>query len=86
MNEPRNGSFHDQVAIEDLKEKNPYHSEILVNKEIMVNAFDGETKEHEMSMMQAVKMYPMACFWAFTMCFTIVSVVAPLRTPELTVC
>ncbi len=32
-----------------------------------------ETLERNMGMMEAVRMYPMACFWAFVMAFTIVS-------------
>lgn len=64
----------EKVDYEDLKEHNVYHSEVLVNKDLMVNAFDGENREHEMGVWEAAKAHPMACFWAFIMCFTIVSV------------
>jgi SP family general alpha glucoside:H+ symporter-like MFS transporter len=55
-----------------LEEKNVHHSELLVNADLMSHAFDAENAEHEMSAWQAVKAHPMACFWAFLMCFTIV--------------
>ncbi|KAJ5794490.1 hypothetical protein N7457_001089 [Penicillium paradoxum] len=47
-------------------------SEVLVNQDLMNDAFDGENREHEMGTWQAVKSHPWACLWAFTMCFTIV--------------
>jgi SP family general alpha glucoside:H+ symporter-like MFS transporter len=47
--------------------------EALANPELMNDAFDGENREHEMTLWQAAKAHPWACFWAFTMCFTIVS-------------
>lgn len=49
------------------------HSEVLVDSNLMGDAFDAENREHEMSTWQAVKSHPWACLWAFTMCFTIVS-------------
>lgn len=63
----------EKVDYEDLKEHNVYHSEVLVNKDLMVNAFDGENREHQMGVWEATKTHPMACLWAFIMCFTIVS-------------
>lgn len=57
----------------DLKEKDVLHDEVLVNEDLMNTAFDGENREHEMGILAAIKMYPMACFWAFIFCFTIVS-------------
>jgi SP family general alpha glucoside:H+ symporter-like MFS transporter len=47
-------------------------SEVLVNTDLMKDAFDGENREHEMSTWLAIKTHPWACLWAFTMCFTIV--------------
>jgi len=49
------------------------HSEILVDKELMTDAQNAENREHEMTLWEAVKDHPMACFWAFVFCFTIVS-------------
>jgi len=50
-----------------------HHSEVLANPDLMNDAFDAENLEHEMGMWDAAKKHPMACFWAFIMCFTIVS-------------
>lgn len=49
------------------------HSDVLINQQLMDDAVDGENREHEMSMLAAVKQYPWACFWGSVMCFTIVS-------------
>ena len=37
------------------------------------DAMEAENAEHAMTVLQAVKAYPMACFWAFIMSSTIVS-------------
>ena len=58
------------VDIQQLKEKDTLHSEILVNKDLMTDAFQGEDSEHNQSLWQAVVSHKMACFWAFVMCFT----------------
>ena len=62
-----------QVDMQDLEEKNVLQSEILINPDLMHDAFDGELREHEMGIWAAVKTHPMACFWAFLFSFTIVS-------------
>ncbi|WWD03578.1 hypothetical protein V865_001632 [Kwoniella europaea PYCC6329] len=36
------------------------------------DAMEAEKMEHQMTVMEAVKAYPMACFWAFVMSFCIV--------------
>ncbi|KAJ5762026.1 uncharacterized protein N7511_005408 [Penicillium nucicola] len=48
------------------------HSEVLTSQDLMNDALDGENREHEMGVWAAVQKHPWACFWAFTMCFTIV--------------
>lgn len=75
ITEPEKNEVHqdEQVDGHDLKEKNYRHSEILVNADLMNDAIQGENRDHEMGMWEAVKNYPMACLWAFIMCFTIVS-------------
>ncbi|KAF7317305.1 MFS transporter [Mycena chlorophos] len=40
--------------------------------EYMSDAILAENSEHSMTVMEAVRAYPMACFWAFIMSFTIV--------------
>lgn len=57
----------------ELHDKSIRQSSVLVNKEFMSNAFSGENQEHAMGPWEAAKTHPMACFWAFFMCFTIVS-------------
>jgi SP family general alpha glucoside:H+ symporter-like MFS transporter len=41
-------------------------------------AIDAETLEHAMTVLQAVKAYPAASFWAFVMSATIVSACRPM--------
>ena len=60
-----------------LEEKNLHHSEVLVNADLMNEAFAAENREHEETILHAIKAHPMACFWAFLMCFTIVSPPVP---------
>lgn len=65
-----------KVDYVDHHEKNAMHSELL-DDDLMRNAFAAENAEHEITAWQAVKSHPMACFWAFLMCFTIVSPLHP---------
>jgi SP family general alpha glucoside:H+ symporter-like MFS transporter len=67
----RSGSA--DIGIEELKDHNLMQSDILVDKELMINAYDGENAEHEETVWEAAKTHPMACLWAFIFCFTIVS-------------
>ena len=61
------------IDSDELEKRNIHHSELLVDANLMSNAYDAENREHEMSVTEAVKTHPMACFWAFIFCFTIVS-------------
>ncbi|KAH8712066.1 maltose permease MAL61 [Phaeosphaeriaceae sp. PMI808] len=54
------------------KEKHIHQTEILGDKDLMSNAFEAENREHEQGLWEAAKDHPMACFWAFVFCFTIV--------------
>lgn len=65
---------------EAMREKSigGHHAEILENKELMTDAQNAETREHEMGLWEAVKDHPAACFWAFVFCFTIVSPGSPI--------
>ena len=56
----------------------PAAAHVLASHELMSDAIDGEARDHEMTLTQAVKRYPWACFWAFLMCFTIVMQVEQL--------
>jgi SP family general alpha glucoside:H+ symporter-like MFS transporter len=46
---------------------------VLGNRDLMNDAFDGENQEHQEGVWASAKAHPWACFWAFIMCFTIVS-------------
>lgn len=50
-----------------------HQDEVLANPDLMNDAFEGENLEHQMGAWEAFKKHPWACFWAFMMCFTIVS-------------
>lgn len=41
------------------------------------DAVEAENMEHNMTVLEAVRQYPMAAFWAFVMSFTIVSCLQP---------
>ena len=41
------------------------------------DAVEAENAEHKMGVLEAVRAYPMASFWAFVMSFTIVSCLPP---------
>ena len=59
--------------VDELEKHNIHQSEVLRDANLMSDAFDAENREHEMGVWDAVKTHPMACFWAFIFCFTIVS-------------
>ena len=42
-------------------------------KDYKADAIEAENAEHNMTVLEAVRAYPMASFWAFVMSFTIVS-------------
>jgi SP family general alpha glucoside:H+ symporter-like MFS transporter len=43
------------------------------------DAIEAENAEHNMTVLEAVRAYPMASFWAFIMSFTIVSSFSPFQ-------
>ena len=69
-------SKHDTTAAghvdPEIQEKGVAQTEVLTDKELMENAFHAENREHEMTLWEAAKDHPVACFWAFIFCFTIV--------------
>lgn len=71
-------SSRDDNVFVDEKVGDAHHIDAAGNKtladaDLMNDAFDGENEEHNQGLWQAVKTHPKACFWAFIMCFTIVS-------------
>lgn len=67
------GDMKNQEKVVQAEPADLLHSEVLDSDLLMNDAIDGENKEHQMGLWAAVKAYPWACLWAFTMCFTIVS-------------
>lgn len=57
----------------ELNEQGVVQHETLSDKELLAASYEAETRENEMGVWEAVKDHPMACFWAFVFCFTIVS-------------
>lgn len=47
------------------------------------DAIDAENAEYNMGVLEAVKAYPMATFWAFVMSFTIVSYLVTLCSTRI---
>jgi SP family general alpha glucoside:H+ symporter-like MFS transporter len=70
--EQKNDATHIDVVDPEIHEKGVNHPEVLSDKDLMDNAFEAENREHEMGMWEAFKDHPVACFWAFLFCFTIV--------------
>ncbi|KAF9699104.1 hypothetical protein EKO04_002701 [Ascochyta lentis] len=56
----------------ETHEKGVIQHETLNDKEILSASYEAENREHDMTLLEAVRDYPMACFWAFVFCFTIV--------------
>lgn len=46
---------------------------VIDNVELLNDAFEGENAEHGEGLWASAMKHPMACIWAFMMCFTIVS-------------
>lgn len=69
--EAKRGMAADEVA--EKQRVDTDHADILTKPALLENAFDGENREHEMGVWEAAKKHPWGCFWAFVMCFTIVS-------------
>lgn len=61
----------------DQLEDQRQHSQVFVDKapvsDFKADAIEAENAEHNMTVLQAVKAYPMASFWALVMSCTIVS-------------
>lgn len=61
-------SYHETIHVEQADD------ELKADMtQFKADAVEAENAEHSMTVLEAVKAYPMACFWAFVMSFTIVS-------------
>lgn len=77
------GSINEKKFDPELNEQGVAHHETLSDKELLQASYEAETRENEMGVWEAVKDHPMACFWAFIFCFTIVSVNIPEKKSAL---
>lgn len=74
--EPKHDAPHG-VGADEKQLHNVELYESNESKKHTTNAEDAENREHDMTLWQAVKTHPAACFWAFVFCFTIVRLIAP---------
>ena len=70
--EPNTRSHNEDIEIQRDEKHAVLPTEALGDKELLAEAYSGETSEHQMGPWLAAKTYPLACLWAFTMAFTIV--------------
>jgi SP family general alpha glucoside:H+ symporter-like MFS transporter len=61
------------AGAEGARHHDVLHDEVLANQDLFNDAIEAENAEHAMDMWSAAKKHPVACLWAFLMCFTIVS-------------
>ncbi|OXC83578.1 MFS transporter, SP family, general alpha glucoside:H+ symporter [Cryptococcus neoformans AD1-7a] len=60
-------SYHETIHVEQADD------ELKADMtQFKADAVEAENAEHSMTVLEAVKAYPMACFWAFVMSFTII--------------
>jgi MFS transporter, SP family, general alpha glucoside:H+ symporter len=57
----------------DAQRNASVYSEQVKVSDFKADAIEAENAEHNMTVLQAVRAYPMATFWAFIMSFMIVS-------------
>jgi hypothetical protein len=58
------------AGLEKVEER---EGNITIDEHELNDAFYAENVEHDMGVWEAARTHPMACVWAFVMCFTIVS-------------
>lgn len=68
-NEPQTDTYTEALS----EKRKALHGEVLDDDSLLSDAVHGENREHQMGMLEAVRLYPMACLWAFVFAFTIVS-------------
>lgn len=73
-------SINEKKVDPELNAQGIVQHETLDDKELLQASYEAETRENEMGVWEAVKAHPMACFWAFVFCFTIVSFIARAKS------
>lgn len=61
-----------KAAMAEIENKPDVIEQEKAARDFKADAIEAENAENAMTVMQAVRAYPMACFWAFVMSFTIV--------------
>jgi SP family general alpha glucoside:H+ symporter-like MFS transporter len=65
---------NEKASYENGNSDHEDHTDLKANvADYKMDAIEAENSEHSMTVLEAVRAYPMACFWAFVMSFTIVS-------------
>jgi len=77
QNAPQGGAADHGNEKNLLRDVSLFESNENNAKEHMTNAEEAENREHDMTLWEAVKDHPAACFWAFVFCFTIASTIKP---------
>lgn len=73
------GAPHTEKAITQVEDASNLDEKAQI-AQYKAAAVEAENAEHNMGVLEAVKAYPMAAFWAFVMSCTIVSASLPLRS------
>lgn len=71
--DPESKKGYIDEKVDDDHRNDSVYAEKAGTAEYKAAAIEAENEEHNMTVMQAVRQYPMASFWAFVMSFTIVS-------------
>lgn len=82
--DPENKAGHvDEKASDHDPRSDSVYAEKADVSDYKAAAIEAENEEHNMTVLQAVKQYPMASFWAFIMSCTIVSRSWPRSQPRV---
>ena len=65
------GAEHDTIAAAQIEDGVQPHAE-KTDATLHADAVEAETAEYNMTVLEAVRAYPMACLWAFLMSCTII--------------
>jgi MFS transporter, SP family, general alpha glucoside:H+ symporter len=71
--ENKNGYVDEKADVDAEHRNDSVYAEKAGVADFKAAAIEAENEEHNMTVLQAVKAYPMASFWAFVMSCTIVS-------------
>ena len=70
--EPTTYHVDDEKQLDATRNTSVYSEQVKIS-DFKADAIEAENAEHNMGVLEAVRAYPMATFWAFIMSFMIVS-------------